>query len=104
MSTLNIGFGREPADSKWSCDSPFTNTGSINSLPNGKFLRRSKLKAFADNKSNVIEKLKFVLGWVENIVGKGENAGFPAFSPFPTLFSNGFLCRVVKSCDCVVKS
>ena len=34
-----------------------------------------KLKAFADDKINVTEKLKFVLGRVENIVGKGENGG-----------------------------
>ena len=47
-----------------------------------------------------IEKLKFVLGRVEDIVKKGENA----FSPFPTMFSKGFLYRVVKSWDCVVKS
>ena len=36
----------------------------------------SKLKAFADNKLYATEKLKFVSGWVENTVGKGENAGF----------------------------
>ena len=24
---------------------------------------------------------------VENIVGKGENAGYAAFSPFPTMFT-----------------
>ena len=29
------------------------------------------------------------MGRVENIVGKGENAGYPAFSPFPTMFSKG---------------
>ena len=28
----------------------------------------------------------------------------PAFSPFPTLFSKGFLFRVNKSWDCVIKS
>ena len=70
----------------------------INSLPNDKFLDWSKLKAFADDKINVIENLKFVLGWVENIVGKGENAGFPM------MFSKDFFVRVVKSRDCVVKS
>ena len=43
----------------------------INSLLNDKFLDRSKVKAFPDNKSNVDEKLKFVLGRAENIVGKG---------------------------------
>ena len=37
----------------------------------------SKLEAFADNKINVTQKLKFALGRVDlqNIVGKGENAG-----------------------------
>ena len=35
---------------------------------------------------------------------KGENAGFQAFSPFPTIFSKGIFLRVVKSRDCVVKS
>ena len=32
----------------------------FNSLPNDKLLDWSKLKAFADDKINVIEKLKFV--------------------------------------------
>ena len=31
-------------------------------------------------------KLKFVLGRAGKTVGKGENAGNPAFSPFPTMF------------------
>ena len=43
---------------------------TIKSLPNNKFLDQPKLEAFADNKINVNEKLKFVLGRVENIVGK----------------------------------
>ena len=47
----------------------------FNSLANDVFLDWSKLKAFADDKSYVTEKLKFVLEKVENIVGKGENAG-----------------------------
>ena len=47
---------------------------------------------------------------VENIVGKGENAGLPAFFPLPafssflTMFSIGFFVKVVKSQDCEVKS
>ena len=49
----------------------------INSLPNN--------KAFADNKRNVTQKLKFVLEMVENIVGKGENAGYQHFL-FPQCF------------------
>ena len=40
----------------------------------------------------------------ENIVGKGENAGDPAFSPFPIMFSTGFLPWAAKSQDCVVMS
>ena len=46
------------------------------SFPNNKVLDWSKLKAFADNKINVTEKLKFDLERVENIVGKAENPGY----------------------------
>ena len=47
----------------------------------------SKLKAFADNQINVREQLKFVLGSMENRVGKGENAGY--HNVFKRLFSQG---------------
>ena len=43
----------------------------------------SKLKAFADDKINVNWKLKCVLERVENIMGKGENAGYQHFLLFP---------------------
>ena len=59
------------------CDNLTWYNGSwsyINSLPNEKILYYSKLKAFADDKINMTEKLKFVSGKVENIVEKGENA------------------------------
>ena len=58
----------------------------LNSLPNDKFLDWSNLKAFPDDKLKVPEKLKFVLGKVENIVGKGENAGYQHFLLFPQCF------------------
>ena len=61
----------------------------FNSLPNDKFLDWSKLKAFTVGKLNVTEKLKFVLGRVENIVGKGENAGYQHYQQF-LLFSRCF--------------
>ena len=77
--------------------------GCINSLPNDKISDWSKLKASADDKINVTEKLKFLLERVENIVGKGRNCWLPAFSPFPTVFSKGFLYRVIQSRDCVEK-
>ena len=48
----------------------------FNSLPDDKVLDRPKLKAFADDKSNVAEKLKFVFGMIENIVGKRQKAGY----------------------------
>ena len=58
----------------------------INSLPNDKSLDWSKLKAFADDKIKVTEKLKILLERVENIVGKGENAGYQHFLLFPQCF------------------
>ena len=58
----------------------------INPLPNDKILDRSKLKAFADNKTNVTEKLKSGLGKVENNVGIGENAGYHQFLLFLRCF------------------
>ena len=58
----------------------------INSLPNKKILDWSKLKAFADDKINLNEISKIVLGRVENIVGKGENAGYQHFLLFPQYF------------------
>ena len=48
----------------------------VNPSPNDKFLDWSKLKALADDKINVTEKLKFIYGRVGNIVGKGENGGY----------------------------
>ena len=70
----------------------------INSLPNNKFLDRSKLKAFADNKLNLPEKIEICLGKVENIVGKGENAGDQHFLLFPQYFQRfdfGYLKVVI---------
>ena len=52
---------------------------SFNSLPNDKFLNWSILKAFADDKVILAQKLKLLLGIVENIVGKGENVGYQHF-------------------------
>ena len=75
----------------------------INSLPNDKIVDWFKLKAFADDKIDVNKKLKFGMGGVENIVGKGENAGYQHFSPFPTMSSKGFFFKAVKSRDCIVK-
>ena len=42
----------------------------FNLSPNDKLFDLSKLKAFADDKSNLTQNLKFVLDGAENIVGK----------------------------------
>ena len=55
----------------------------LNPLPNNKFIDWSKLKALADSRINVTEKVQFDLGMVENIMGKGENAGYQHFLLFP---------------------
>ena len=47
----------------------------------------SKLKAFADNKLNVILMMISLFDTVENTVGKGENAGYQHFFLFPKCFS-----------------
>ena len=63
----------------------------------------NKLKAFANAKTNVREKLIFVLETVENINGKGENAGYQHFLLFSQCFQKeGFFLRVVKTRDCAV--
>ena len=51
-----------------------------------KILDWSKLKAFADDKINVSKILEIGLGRVENIVGKGENAGYQHFLLFHNIF------------------
>ena len=65
-------------------------------LPNNKILDWTKLKACADNKINLIEKLKFALNRTENIVGKGENAGYQHFLLFPQCFQKLSFQEVLK--------
>ena len=55
----------------------------VNPLPNCKILDWSKLKACADDEINVIEMMISLCNWVENFVGKGENAGYKYFLLFP---------------------
>ena len=58
----------------------------VNSLSNSKILDWSKVRACKDNKINVSENLRFDLGRVENIVEKGENAGYQHFLLFLQCF------------------
>ena len=50
------------------------------------FLDWMKFKAFADDKSNSAKIMISVFNRVENIVGKGENAGYQHFLLFPQCF------------------
>ena len=52
---------------------------------------------------NVTPKYKILWGRVENIVGKGKNAGYQHFV-FSTMFLKGILYRIGKSRDCVVQN
>ena len=54
------------------------------------FLDWSKLRAVADDKSNVAENLELVLVKGRKHCGKRRKYWSSAFSPFPTMFSKGF--------------
>ena len=54
-----------------------------------------KMKVFQDDQTNATQKLKFVLERMENIVGKGENAGYQ-HSPFPAMFSKLSVSGLLK--------
>ena len=69
---------------------------SVKSLQKDKFLDSSKLRAFADNKISGNEKLKFGLERVENIVGKGENAGYQHFFLSPQCFQKACFLGLIK--------
>ena len=58
-----------------------------------------KLKACADENKRInvaLEMTKFVLDWVENIVGKRENTGYQHFLLFPQCFQKPSLARLLK--------
>jgi hypothetical protein len=61
------------------------------------------LKGFADNNTNVTYKMNYVVRRVENIVGKGENAGYQQFLLFPQCLQKGLFARDVQSRDFVGK-
>ena len=54
----------------------------FNPFPEDKILNETKLKAFADDKFNKKNYIS-VFDRVENIVRKGENAGYQHFLLFP---------------------
>ena len=56
--------------------STFERCDVVNSFKDDEISAFLKLKAFADDKSDVNQDTKFVFHRVENIVGKEENAGY----------------------------
>ena len=68
-----------------------------NSLSNVKILDWLRLKAFTDNKINVNEKSKFVLGRVENIVRGRYNAAYQHFLLFQQCLQTAFNTESLKA-------
>ena len=67
-----------------------------------KFLDLSELKGFTDNKSKMAGMVEFFSWSSRKYCWKGRKCWAPVFSPFPTVFSEVFFTRVVKTCYCVV--
>ena len=64
----------------------------IISLPHDKIPALPQLKAFAGNNFKVVQVLHIFFDMVENIVRKGENAGYRHFLLFPQCFKKA-LCQ-----------
>ena len=75
----------------------------LNSLPNDKIFDWSKLKTFADDIIKKPKMMIFVFDRIENVAGEMPKSWLPAFSPFSSIFSKGFLLGVAKNLDYVVK-
>ena len=66
------------------------------SLPDNKFWATTKLKAFEDNKFIFAKMLITLFDRVENIAGKGENAGYQHFLLFPKCFQKAYFTGPLK--------
>ena len=68
----------------------------LNFLPIDSVLDRTNLKAFADDNFIIAKFIISVSYGVENIVGKGANAGNQHFLLFPQCFSKALSLRSLK--------
>ena len=68
----------------------------LNSLPKDEILDRSKLKAYNYRQYSNCK--------VEKHLEKGENAGYPAFSPYPTIFTKAVLNNVLNKFEVFFQS
>ena len=73
---------------------------TLNPFPHDKILDETKLKAFADDKSNVTKMIISVFDRVENIVGKEEIACTSNFSFSHNVFKRvlSLTCQKVSLC------
>ena len=76
----------------------------INPLPDDKILGLPKLKAFADDKSDVTQNIKVVFHRIENTVGKEENGGYQHFVLFLQCFQKAFSEILSKTSLCFYMS
>ena len=79
----------------------------FNSLPKRQILRLVQNESTCRLQNKCKEKQKFSLGWVtrvENIVGKGENAGYQHFLLFPQCFQKASCSGSLKVGNGRVKS
>ena len=75
----------------------------FNPFPDDKIVTLSNLKAFADDKFHVTQNIEFVFHGMENIVGKGGNAGNQLFLIFPQCFEKSlFPQKRLNSRQCLV--
>ena len=63
-------------------------------------LRLVQIQSICRRQNNCI--LKTEILWVENVVGKGSNAGYQHFLLFSQYFQKASFFKVVKIRDCVV--
>ena len=63
----------------------------LNPLPNDKIKDVTKLKAFADDKLNIVKMMVSLYDRVEKAVEKRENAGYQHFLFFPQCFQSRLL-------------
>ena len=84
MLVTNISFITHEAFD--SIKENFTICANLNSLPNDTIWALTKMKAIAGDKFNVAKMLISLYDRIENIVEKGENAGYQHFLLFPQCF------------------
>ena len=56
--------------------------------------RLVQIESICRRQNKGTQKLKFVFGWVESILGKGENAGYQHFLLFPKCFQKHLPRRI----------